>query len=718
MKLEKLTKENVCRILNEMVEKEESIHTDEETQKENLEFVTSYVEAFLAIDDHFIQKPIIEAIDIRTRDLKKDNIDERAVLYKENGVYRCFYYKDSLNNKIYYTIDEIDNNVPDYYLVSPSRRSICHWHYCEDLDILIATDYSVKTTEKGPTVYTASTSRDIITRDKSRYNIGSSYYRISKNSYYHCAHDRNVEETITNQSLLKEFTKMFKQPIMNVGANNFLCIDTNAALDTFLAYSAKLEIKNGPKQNKINELTAITLPETKCDVPDDFNGETPSTPYSKTSIQKVKEGTCVVRWELCSKYSDVKCDGLRIYIEGSDIHPCKLNNDNKFVRTTISNIKPENFLSCNMDNVNPADLSGTILQYYGEILNDIPEKYRSLLLILFIKEPKIEQIFKMGLEKLIYEALDNKEYDVFKFVCGRLKIRYDKKEKNIFKFIGANKYQLAKFKDCINGPNKMSQDGRNKMLLYMKNIFGDALPNVDNKSFDAIFSIIAKLREKTITYYCYRDEVAYFTERISNIKKKIESTNNKNLIKRFFEILPDICKLGPDNIRYYEDYISMVSTMDDFKNFKIGFADAKETKAMHDAANAIYQLKREEYKTKAFKAQLVKVEKLEYENKDDDFCVVIPTEPGDLAKEGLELHHCVRSYIEKVANGTTNIVFIRKKSDKTKPFFTVEVSNDKVIEQVHGFGNRNADTEPNLTEFVNRWAKNKRLKTTNFNKIR
>ena len=162
----------------------------------------------------------------------------------------------------------------------------------------------------------------------------------------------------------------------------------------------------------------------------------------------------------------------------------------------------------------------------------------------------------------------------------------------------------------------------------------------------------------------------------------------------------------------------MVSTMDDFKNFKIGFADAKETKAMHDAANAIYQLKREEYKTKAFKAQLVKVEKLEYENKDDDFCVVIPTEPGDLAKEGLELHHCVRYYIEKVANGTTNIVFIRKKSDKTKPFFTVEVSNDKVIEQVHGFGNRNADTEPNLTEFVNRWAKNKRLKTTNFNKIR
>ena len=93
-------------------------------------------------------------------------------------------------------------------------------------------------------------------------------------------------------------------------------------------------------------------------------------------------------------------------------------------------------------------------------------------------------------------------------------------------------------------------------------------------------------------------------------------------------------------------------------------------------------------------------------------------EKYQLSPEGLELHHCVKNYIDKVAKGMTNIVFIRKKSDKTKPFFTVEVSNDKTIEQVHGFGNRNANTEPGLEEFVKRWAGNKRLKVNAINKVR
>jgi hypothetical protein len=92
--------------------------------------------------------------------------------------------------------------------------------------------------------------------------------------------------------------------------------------------------------------------------------------------------------------------------------------------------------------------------------------------------------------------------------------------------------------------------------------------------------------------------------------------------------------------------------------------------------------------------------------------------PTDLATEGNMLHHCVKSYVDRVANKTTNIMFIRKRDEKDIPFFTVEVGNSGTIEQVHGFANRNADTEPGMTNFVKKWAKAKKLKAQNFNKVR
>ena len=82
------------------------------------------------------------------------------------------------------------------------------------------------------------------------------------------------------------------------------------------------------------------------------------------------------------------------------------------------------------------------------------------------------------------------------------------------------------------------------------------------------------------------------------------------------------------------------------------------------------------------------------------------------------LHHCVKSYISRVANGATNIMFIRQVSEPYKPFFTVEVDNNKIIQQVHGFSNCNADTVEGLEEFIDIWAKAKHLKTQGYNKVR
>ncbi len=98
--------------------------------------------------------------------------------------------------------------------------------------------------------------------------------------------------------------------------------------------------------------------------------------------------------------------------------------------------------------------------------------------------------------------------------------------------------------------------------------------------------------------------------------------------------------------------------------------------------------------------------------------VVAPNGAADLVVEGNELRHCVKSYIQKIIDGYTNVMFIRKKNEPDKPFFTVEISNDGQIEQVHGFANCNANSDPLVSDFMKDWLKTKRVSAHEYNKVR
>ena len=67
--------------------------------------------------------------------------------------------------------------------------------------------------------------------------------------------------------------------------------------------------------------------------------------------------------------------------------------------------------------------------------------------------------------------------------------------------------------------------------------------------------------------------------------------------------------------------------------------------------------------------------------KDDDFVVIAPRQSRDLFIEGLNMHNCVSMYISSVAQGDSDIYFLRKKEAPDKSFGTLEVRHD-------GKGNR------------------------------
>lgn len=99
-------------------------------------------------------------------------------------------------------------------------------------------------------------------------------------------------------------------------------------------------------------------------------------------------------------------------------------------------------------------------------------------------------------------------------------------------------------------------------------------------------------------------------------------------------------------------------------------------------------------------------ENSEFENskqvKGNGLVFVLPKKAEDLVNESEVLHHCVRTYIDRVANGETIIIFIRKLDDMRTPFYTMEWRNGRVI-QCRGM--RNCDMTDEVREAVRAFEK-------------
>lgn len=82
--------------------------------------------------------------------------------------------------------------------------------------------------------------------------------------------------------------------------------------------------------------------------------------------------------------------------------------------------------------------------------------------------------------------------------------------------------------------------------------------------------------------------------------------------------------------------------------------------------------------------------------------IVCPKRANDLVDEGKALHHCVGSYIDKVAEGRCLIVFVRRVEEPKKPYVTVEVRDGKIA-QIHG--DHNSKPTEEVQKFIDLWSR-------------
>lgn len=155
----------------------------------------------------------------------------------------------------------------------------------------------------------------------------------------------------------------------------------------------------------------------------------------------------------------------------------------------------------------------------------------------------------------------------------------------------------------------------------------------------------------------------------------------------------------------YKDYIENATLLEyDLSNLEVLYPE--NFKQAHDLASDIVHDKNfSEGELPQIARQYEKYSNL-YSYEDKDFCIMPPVRHNDLKDEGKTLCHCVATYAKRVATGKTIILFVRKTSEKEKPYFTLELNPVTLrIEQCRGFGNCSYPNE--VKKFMDKWYKTK-----------
>lgn len=501
-------------------------------------------------------------------------------------------------------------------------------------------------------------------------------------------------------------------PVGLFGGNNYRILNNIYVLENWIRYKEPVK-KSGKTQDAIDKLLEIPLSDIKTDELL-FSKEENFWDFDGTNvnvyISPVKDDMVCLRWFKLDDYSKKFFETSRLYVDKKNKYFCRKNSFGQFIAQT-GKMYPNNFVAEKVIFENKDFIEGTKLEYYKNILPELPKDDMSKILWAFIYYPLTETFWKQGLKACVISFVcswkDLRNFDDF------LIKRYgdaNVSEKSVNKILGINNFQIS-----LLGKLENNNYSSHFILKNTKELLG---------VFD-ISSFTNEQSEKIMTIANYRPCADVFSLLCKNYSlktafsmiDKIEFLKYKKIKTPFYVAWNDsYCTRIEQVIYLYRDYLSMVDQLGVADALRPNFETLEDVKDMHDSLLEIFNAKADEIANKSFAKRIPDWKKFEYKGK--DFAVVIPTKTTDLAKEGFELHHCVKSYIGRVIKGDTNIVFIRKNEELDKPFFTVEVTNDNVIEQVHGFANRNANTENGMREFVKEWANKKNLNLSNFNKIR
>ena len=331
--------------------------------------------------------------------------------------------------------------------------------------------------------------------------------------------------------------------------------------------------------------------------------------------------------------------------------------------------------------------------YYCE--NPEETKFSTLkALAIMVKNPMYEQLAKSYKGVQLINTLDpHYQTEIFGSDLNQ-------KATTVDKWLGLNKYQLGRLISAQY--TNAYYTNRTKIATFRK-IVGPNAASLDNQTTDIYINNLARLQDLIAYVYNTPETIAWINQMLPKVIKHPQVTHNIDLLldtSRTWRSLdwprPELPVVAVSELhRLHDLYTRLLNEQQ------------QQRRAMYaeEARQRAERIQKENKPKLEFRGQL------EYD--DENYLIRLPKDEDEICKEGMSLHHCVGGYAHEHSIGSTTIMFLRKKSEPDKPFYTIEVeigvADGKVaglrIRQIHGFGNRWLGNDPEAIPTVVRWLR-------------
>lgn len=347
------------------------------------------------------------------------------------------------------------------------------------------------------------------------------------------------------------------------------------------------------------------------------------------------------------------------------------------------------------------------IKWNMEIINNEKSSMVIKRLVKVLRHPIIEKFYKMGYENIANFLLDNDVNATLKEMFYLDEV--NEKERSIYKMLGVNKYMF----DVLNEQTYQ----HSRYVRPIKEIFNsEDISSLSKETIDLYVNGLSKMGysawENIIGRCTYRWNHEKFSEPVTD--------KERNLIEKLFRIEKEdsgIIRAYVDSRNTY-NYMSNKPEIDwyDFRHTEDVITLHNNLIALKNAEDEerrrLYQMREEErrveYQKKFEKLQEDRIEK--FESHGEKYSIIIPKDLTEITTEGMTLHHCVGGYLDRHAQGNTNILFLRDNSNIDKPFYTIEVDPSGYVVQIHGNHNRWLGNDPSAISFVWKWIQDRNFR--------
>lgn len=520
-------------------------------------------------------------------------------------------------------------------------------------------------------------------------------------------------------SFISEFKKLIDSD-MYIGSNGRVCNLQYAYQIPYWYSMVNVTKTTGKTQSLLDELTSLPHKDL-TDICREYGVENmprESGWYSRELsdviyFESLNDTWSVLRY--CYRVSnDDNKESYRVYIsEDGDCKMTKLNANNEWIPAQN---RTASWQSSYGRIVNFDDMAKCKrLSYIMPILRNLPQHRMLTELVLIVKNPQIEKLFKMGYTDFAKRMLNDG------YAKANLKKHFgepNKKATSIFTEWGINKHQLDTFitkttQDYYNWGSRRQLGGwcYSGSITMLKSIFGKDLSHIDNDTFDRLIEFIAELRYSSLyklsDFNTLNVDLQHFFNHTSRLLTKASTPSNcpqvlADTIKQY-KNLP--VNRRPEINWIFDSYSDIVRAHDALTAIEAELA--AERMAWRNMSQA-ERMKKDDERRKKLDEERRKA----WEYEDDDYIIRLPNDCLEIINEGSKQRICIGSYAGRHSSGDTNLFFLRKKSEPDVPFYAIEMDNDMHVRQIHGFGNSWLGNNPEAIPTVVRWMRKSGISCT------